>query len=123
MSLKVKIVLLVVIPIVVLLIVRIRFANLKPLMKAANKLQNNDLNFEFQEQKGRDEISQLFEAFREATIRLKGNMKNLHQNTGEVSDEMDNITEAVESVAQGMNEATIASTPLQFKNKRRLWMK
>ncbi len=81
--------------VIALLVVRAMFVNMKPLMEAANKLQNNDLSFEFQEgreKKGKDELSQLFEAFRKATMALKENMKNLHQNSKEVSNEMDNVT-------------------------------
>ncbi len=101
--------------IVALLIVRAMLINLKPLMEAARKLQNNDLTFEFKVHDGRDEISQLFEAFRNATLRLKENMKNIHQSAREASKEMDNTAEAVESVSQGMNEATIAVTDIAKK--------
>ncbi len=104
--------------VIALLVVRAMFINIKPLMEAANKLQNNDLSFEFQnheKKKGKDEISQLFEAFRKATMALKENIKNLHQNSKEVSDEMDNVTGAVDSVAQEMNKVTVAITDIAQK--------
>ncbi len=82
--------------------------NLSPLMEASRRLQDSDLTFDFQEYKGRDEISRLLNSFKTATFTLKENMETIKSNTEDVATRMDEITASVEGVSSSMDEITQA---------------